>query len=85
MQEYLSDGDRNVNESKMIYKARGKTLDIKLQKRWKYNNTFCRKGSWPQWKTISVPAFFSSFHLKAQVTGVRGNWREQQLLVGGNK
>ena len=32
MQEYLSDGDRNVNVSKMIYKARGKTLDIKLQK-----------------------------------------------------
>ena len=32
MQEYLSDGDRNVNVSKIIYKARGKTLDIKLQK-----------------------------------------------------
>ena len=25
----------------MIYKARGKTLDIKQQKRWKYNDTLC--------------------------------------------
>ena len=32
MQEYLSDGDRNVNVSKVIFKARGKTLDIKIQK-----------------------------------------------------
>ena len=41
MQEYLADGDRNINVSKIIYKARGSTLDIKLQKRWKYNDTIC--------------------------------------------
>ena len=25
----------------MIYKARGQTLDIKTQKRWKYNDVLC--------------------------------------------
>ena len=33
MQEYLLDGDRNSNISNRILKARGKTLDIKLQKK----------------------------------------------------
>ena len=28
MQEYLADGDRNTDISKLIFKARGKTLDI---------------------------------------------------------
>ena len=32
MQEYLADGDRNTDISKLIFKARRKTLDIKLQK-----------------------------------------------------
>ena len=41
MQEYLVDGDRDTRVSKMIYKARGKTLDIKLHKKWKYSDTLC--------------------------------------------
>ena len=41
MQEYLVDGDRNNNISKVIYKARGMTLDIKTQKKWKYSDTLC--------------------------------------------
>ena len=30
MQEYMMDGDRNTNVFKVINKARGRTLDIKL-------------------------------------------------------
>ena len=41
MQEYLADGDRNTDISKLIFKARGKTLDIKLQKKWKYDDKLC--------------------------------------------
>ena len=41
MQNYLSDGDRNIEVTKMIYKARGQTLDIKAQKRWKFNDDTC--------------------------------------------
>ena len=38
MQDYLSGSDRKIDISKIIYKARGKSLDVKLQKRWKYND-----------------------------------------------
>ena len=41
MQDYLVEGDRNILVSKMIYKARGMTLDIKLQKKWKYDDIQC--------------------------------------------
>ena len=41
MQEYLANGDRNINLSKVIFKARGRNLDIKLQKKWKYDNKLC--------------------------------------------
>ena len=41
MQEYLADGDRNINVSKLIFKARGRSLDIKLQKKWKYDDKLC--------------------------------------------
>jgi hypothetical protein len=41
MQEYLADGDRNTSVAKIIYKARGKTLDVKLQKSWKYSDKLC--------------------------------------------
>ena len=41
MQTYLADGDKNINVTKVIYKARGKTLDVKLQKKWKYSDTLC--------------------------------------------
>ena len=40
MQEYLADGDR-TDISKLIFKARGKTLDIKLHKKWKYDDILC--------------------------------------------
>ena len=41
IQEYLLSGDRNVNVSKLIFKARSKTLDIKVQKKWKYEDITC--------------------------------------------
>ena len=41
MQEYLADGDRNTDISKLIFKARGKTLEIKLHKKWKYDDALC--------------------------------------------
>ena len=41
MQTYLLDGDRDTRLAKLIFKARGQTLDLKMQKRWKYGDTLC--------------------------------------------
>eukprot|EP00092_Neocalanus_flemingeri_P051013 GFUD01059162.1.p1 GENE.GFUD01059162.1~~GFUD01059162.1.p1 ORF type:complete len:206 (-),score=48.58 GFUD01059162.1:20-637(-) len=41
MQEYLLEGNVNTEISKVIFKARGKTLDIKTQKKWKYHDNLC--------------------------------------------
>ena len=41
MQEYLLSGDRNITISKLIFEARGYTLDIKTQKKWKYSDKLC--------------------------------------------
>ena len=41
MQEYLVDGDRDNNIAKVIYKARGMTLDIKTHKKWKFSDILC--------------------------------------------
>ena len=41
MQDYLQEGDRNTSISKVIFKARGQILDIKMQKRWKYDDILC--------------------------------------------
>ena len=41
MQEYLLCGDRNTSISKFIFKARGCNLDIKTQKKWKYDDKLC--------------------------------------------
>ena len=41
MQDYLADGDRKISVSKVIYKARGMSLDIKMQKRWKQEDIKC--------------------------------------------
>ena len=41
IQEYLINGDRNVNVAKCIFKARSKTLDIKVQKKWRYEDIKC--------------------------------------------
>ena len=40
-QEYLMDGNLNTEISKLIFKARGKNLDIKEHKRWKYKDDIC--------------------------------------------
>ena len=40
-QEYLLHGDRNINVRRFIFKARSKTLDIKTQNKWKYDNLLC--------------------------------------------
>ena len=41
MQSYLLDGNRNIEVSKVIYKARSLTLNIKTQKSWKYKDDLC--------------------------------------------
>ena len=41
MQEYLMDGNRNTKLSKLIFNARGKTLDIKSHKKWKFDDNVC--------------------------------------------
>ena len=41
IQNYLVDGNKNTKLSKLIFKARLLTLDIKLQKKWKYEDTIC--------------------------------------------
>ena len=41
LQKYLMDGDANVDVSKLILKARSKTLDIKSQRKWAYEDTSC--------------------------------------------
>ena len=41
MQPYLAEGDRDISLSKLIFKARGRTLDIKMDKKWKYDDKSC--------------------------------------------
>jgi hypothetical protein len=41
IQEYLLCGDRDINISRLILKARGLTLDIKTQKKWIYSDRLC--------------------------------------------
>ena len=41
LQHYLLDGNKNINISKFICKARSKTLDLKTHKKWKYENIHC--------------------------------------------
>ena len=41
IQEYLLDGNKNIEISKFVFKARSKCLDIKTHKKWKYKNIIC--------------------------------------------
>ena len=41
IQEYLLDENENTEISKLIFKARGRNLDIKEHKRWKYSDNLC--------------------------------------------
>ena len=41
MQEYLLSGNKNTELSKVIFKARSNTLDVKINKRWKYEDVMC--------------------------------------------
>ena len=41
IQEYLYEGNENTNTSKLIFKARAQKLDIKMHKKWKYDDTVC--------------------------------------------
>ena len=41
MQHYLLDGNKNTRTSKMIFKGRTKSLDIKTLKGWKYDDDLC--------------------------------------------
>ena len=37
----MAEGDRDVRLSKLIFKARGWTLDIKVDNKWKYDDAKC--------------------------------------------
>ena len=41
IQEYLLEGNKNIELIKFIFKARGQTLNIKTQKKWKYSDKIC--------------------------------------------
>ena len=41
MQVYLLSGNKNTELSKVIFKARSNTLDVKINKRWKYEDVMC--------------------------------------------
>ena len=41
IQEYLMEGNKNTEISKVIFKLRGKTLEIKTMKKWKYEDDLC--------------------------------------------
>ena len=41
IQEYFKHGDRNPNIAKIIYQARGQMLDIKMHKKWKFEDKLC--------------------------------------------
>ena len=41
IQEYMCEGSRNKEIAKVIYKARGKGLDIKTHNKWKYYDLLC--------------------------------------------
>ena len=41
IQEYLVVGNKNTEISKLLFKARGKSLDIKTHKKWKYDDDIC--------------------------------------------
>jgi hypothetical protein len=41
IQEYLVEGNKNTELSQLIFKTRGKTLEIKAHKKWKYKDNIC--------------------------------------------
>ena len=41
IQEYLLDGNENSDIAKVIFKARGKNLEIKEHKKWKFSDNIC--------------------------------------------
>ena len=41
IQEYLLEGNKNTELSQIIFKTRGKNLEIKAHKKWKYKDTIC--------------------------------------------
>ena len=41
MQEYLLDGNKNIELNKLIFNARGRILDIKAHKRCRFDDNLC--------------------------------------------
>ena len=41
IQEYLLEGNESTELSQVIYKIRGKNLEIKALKKWKYKDNIC--------------------------------------------
>ena len=46
IQEYFLDGNVNTKMSQVIFNERSMTLDIKMQKKWKYSDTTCIGCGW---------------------------------------
>ena len=84
MQDYLADGDRNISVSKVIYKARGMILDIKMQKKWKYEDTMC-EGCHEKSETgeeVLRCDLLGPNEKKAQYSWFYNNLVSKQIVVG---
>ena len=57
MQEYLSDGNKNTGLSKLVFKARGRTLEIKSHKFDDYVCVGCGKNEETEEEFVSCPGF----------------------------
>ena len=84
MQEYLSGGNRNTKVSQMIYKARGKTLDIKTHKKWKFEDDLCvgcDKNIETVEELLSCPSF-GEHKSEMSYSQIFGNCVTDMVLVG---
>ena len=60
---FLLDGNNNTEISKLIFKARGRNLNIKEHKRWKYEDDLCvgcKMNSESENELLSCPGFCES-------------------------
>ena len=80
----MAEGDRNSLVSKVIYKARGQVLDIKVQKRWKYDDWNC-EGSQENLETgeeIMKCGKFGKNESQAEYSWFYSELVSKQILAG---
>ena len=71
MQEYLLDGNENTELSKLIYKARGRTLEIKAHKKWRYEDNLCvgcGKNDETEEEILSCPGLMDTDETKINIS-----------------